>query len=254
MIGGRIAQARDRRAVRGGDDAAGGEPGDAVGANGVMTGQTAERLGDARRAIGTATLPATGPTSVHARARVFADEGGETTRSSSCQRSVPAEQSWPRRVLTVAVLLGVSVLGLWLGREHRDATPRVQVVEVVDGDTVVVAYADGHTDTVRLLGVDTPETKDPDEPVQCYGPEAAAFTAQRLTGRVVRLEFDVERRDRYGRELAYVELDGARFNDELIRLGYARLLVIPPNVAHARTMLTEELVARRLRRGLWNEC
>jgi micrococcal nuclease len=75
-----------------------------------------------------------------------------------------------------------------------------------------------------------------------------------LTGRVVRLEFDVEARDRYDRRLAYVYLDDHRFNDELIRQGYARLLVIQPNVAHARDLLADELDARRHRRGLWGEC
>ena len=58
----------------------------------------------------------------------------------------------------------------------------------------------------------------------------------------------------YGRLLVYVSLDGARFNDELLRLGYARLLVIPPNGAHARSMLAEELDARAARRGLWGAC
>jgi micrococcal nuclease len=102
--------------------------------------------------------------------------------------------------------------------------------------------------------VDTPETHHPRKPVQCFGPEAAAYTARRLTGRTVRLEFDVEGRDAYGRQLAYVYLDGRRFDDELLERGYARLLVIAPNTAHARTMLTEELDAQRRHRGLWGEC
>jgi micrococcal nuclease len=107
---------------------------------------------------------------------------------------------------------------------------------------------------VRVLGVDTPETHDHRKPVQCFGPEAAAYTASRLTGKVVRLESDVETRDRYGRRLAYVYLDGRRFDDELLRRGYARLLVIEPNSAHARTMLAAELAARHERRGLWGTC
>jgi micrococcal nuclease len=118
----------------------------------------------------------------------------------------------------------------------------------------VVAYADGHTDTIRLLGVDTPETHHPTKPVGCFGPEASAFTARRLSGAVVRLEGDVETRDLYGRRLAYVIVDGERFNDELLRRGYARLLVIAPNGAHARDELAAELDARRHRRGLWGEC
>jgi micrococcal nuclease len=140
-----------------------------------------------------------------------------------------------------------------LGRAGGGETTLVHVVRAVDGDTLEVR-AGARTDTIPLLGVDTPETHHPTKPVQCFGPEAAAYTKARLEGRDVRLEDDVERRDRYGRHLAYVIVDGERFNDELLRAGYARLLVIPPNGAHGRTMLQEELDAKRARRGLWGEC
>jgi micrococcal nuclease len=156
-----------------------------------------------------------------------------------------------------AVLLAVvvaSAIGWWSGEQRRAARPIARVVQVLDGDTVVVELADGSTDTVRLLGVDTPETHHPTKPVQCFGPEAAAFTAERLTGAVVHLEADVERRDLYGRRLAYVVVDGERFNDVLLRRGYARLLVIDPNRAHARELLGAELDARRHERGLWGAC
>lgn len=159
-----------------------------------------------------------------------------------------------RAVVVVTVLAAASVGGWWLGEQRRTANPDVRVVEAIDGDTVVVALPGGRTDTVRLLGVDTPETHHPTKPVECFGPEAAAYTARRLTGRVVRLERDVEGRDQYGRRLAYVVVDGERFNDELLRLGYARLLVIDPNRAHARSLLTAELAAQREGRGLWSAC
>jgi micrococcal nuclease len=90
--------------------------------------------------------------------------------------------------------------------------------------------------------------------VQCFGPEAAAYTTRRLFGQVVRLEDDVERHDVYGRRLAYVYLDGANFERELLREGYARLLVIEPNHAHARDMLDDELDARARKVGLWGAC
>src|SRR5215471_9697585 len=99
--------------------------------------------------------------------------------------------------------------------------------------------------------MDTPETHHPTKGVECYGPEAAAFTDRELTGRRVTLELDVGERGRYGRLLAYVVVGGRRFNDVLLARGYARLLVIPPNGVHGRTMLTEELAARRDHRGLW---
>ncbi len=88
--------------------------------------------------------------------------------------------------------------------------------------------------------------------MQCVGPEAAAYTARRLFGQVVRLEDDVERHDIYGHRLAY--LDGANFERELLQKGYARLLVIEPNHAHARDMLDDELDARVRGVGLWGEC
>lgn len=156
------------------------------------------------------------------------------------------------RVVVVAILAAASLGGWWLGRAAHDVTPAL-VVDTVDGDTIHVRV-DGRIETVRLLGVDTPETHHPTKPVECFGPEAEAYTRARLAGRPVTLEDDVERHDVYGRRLAYVSVDGHRFNDELLTRGYARLLVIPPNGAHARTMLAEELDARRAHRGLWGAC
>ena len=101
---------------------------------------------------------------------------------------------------------------------------------------------------------DTPETHHPTKGVQCFGPAAARFTRQRLEGEQVRLEGDVEERDIYGRRLAYVYVGDERFNDVLLRKGYARLLVIAPNRAHGRTMLDAELAARHADRGLWRAC
>src|SRR4051812_13739664 len=143
-----------------------------------------------------------------------------------------------------AALLGSVASGWWLGGAAPASVP-VTVVHVVDGDTLVAAFADGHTETVRVLGIDTPETVDPRKPVQCYGLEASAYAKATLTGRSIRLQFDVQRRDIYGRLLAYVVVDGQRYEDDVLRQGFARLLVIPPNGAYARTMLAEELAARR---------
>ena len=90
--------------------------------------------------------------------------------------------------------------------------------------------------------------------MQCFGPEAAAFTQRHLEGQWVRLEDDVERRDICGRRLSYVYLRGRLFEDTLLTKGYARLVVIEPNHAHARSMLDEELDARAARVGLWGAC
>ncbi|MFM8236609.1 MAG: thermonuclease family protein [Actinomycetota bacterium] len=163
-----------------------------------------------------------------------------------------------RRVITViVVLLGAAAWGRHVGSASAGVIP-ARVVRTFDGDTVEVLVGRGDAarpETVRMLGVDTPETHHPRKPVQCFGPEAAAFTAARLPpGTAVRLELDVEQRDRYGRLLAHVLVDDARFGDELLRAGYARLLVIAPNGAHAREMLRAELEARSAGRGLWGVC
>ncbi len=158
------------------------------------------------------------------------------------------------RAVVVAILAAASLGGWWLGRTDRgSAFQTAYVTRAVDGDTVDVQIGN-QADIIRLLGIDTPETHHPTKPVQCYGPEAAAYTKAHLEGRTIQLENDVELRDLYGRRLAYIYVDGHRFNDVLLEQGYARLLVIPPNGSHARTMLAEELAAKRAGKGLWGAC
>lgn len=130
------------------------------------------------------------------------------------------------------------------------------VVEVVDGDTVEVEVA-GATETVRLLGIDTPETVHPDKPVECWGPEASARTEALLpTGSSVRLERDEEARDRFGRLLAYVRRadDGTFVNERLVAEGFARTLLIEPNHAYATALLDAQDTARETGAGLWSAC
>lgn len=134
------------------------------------------------------------------------------------------------------------------------ASISVSVVHVVDGDTIVVAGPTGGRETVRVLGINTPETVDPRRGVQCFGPEASAYTKARLTGRTVQLHTDTETRDRYGRLLARVMLDGESYALELLRLGLARYYVIPPNDGDARSLLRAETEARSARRGVWGAC
>lgn len=143
------------------------------------------------------------------------------------------------------------------GAESGDNNTRDQrvVVKVIDGDTIDVARP-GETakERIRLIGVDTPETKDPRKPVQCFGKEASEFTS-RLMGRTVWLEYDVEPKDRYGRTLAYVFLDdGAFFNLILAEEGYAQPLTIPPNVRYADRFVEAARRAREEGRGLWSSC
>lgn len=140
-----------------------------------------------------------------------------------------------------------------LGSEEGPASATVVVTRVVDGDTVEVQL-DGAEEDVRYIGVDTPETVKPDTPVQCFGPQASAFNHRLVEGRRVRLVFGAERRDVYGRLLAYVYLDGRFVNAELVRRGLARTLTIPPNDRFAGQLKRLEIAAARAGRGLWGVC
>ena len=129
------------------------------------------------------------------------------------------------------------------------ASAEAQLVErVVDGDTIIVRGVG----RVRLIGVDTPETVSPGRPVEFFGREASAFTKRLLEGRRVRLEYDRERTDRYGRTLAYVHLtDGTFANAEIIRRGYGHAYTRFP-FRHLERFRGFEREARTAGRGLWN--
>ncbi len=130
------------------------------------------------------------------------------------------------------------------------------MLRIVDGDTIDVTI-DGHRERVRLIGIDTPETKKPDTPIQCFGPEAASFTTSLLPPDTpLYLERDIVARDDYGRMLAYVYLvaDGTFVNKRIIREGYARPLTIAPNTAHADEFVEAARVAEADNIGLWARC
>ena len=115
---------------------------------------------------------------------------------------------------------------------------------------------EGRDETIRYIGVDTPESVKPGTPVQCFAKRASTFNERLVNGERVRLVLDAEQRDRYGRLLAYVyrQSDGLFVNAELARRGYARALTIPPDVAHAGEFRRLATAARRAGRGLWSAC
>ena len=138
-------------------------------------------------------------------------------------------------------------------REEQTRSDWAYVTRAVDGDTIEVQLG-GEEEDVRYIGVDTPETVKPGEPVQCFGPQASHFNHGLVEGERVRLVFDAERRDVYGRLLAYVYLDGRFVNAELVRRGLARTLTIPPNDRFAARLKRLEIAAARAGRGLWGAC
>jgi micrococcal nuclease len=127
------------------------------------------------------------------------------------------------------------------------------VVRVVDGDTIEARVGD-RVEDVRYIGVDTPETVKPGTPVQCFGPRASSFNHRLVERRRLRLVFGVERRDTYGRLLAYAYLGDRFVNASLVRRGLARSLSIPPNDRFAPLFRRLELRAARAGRGLWAAC
>jgi micrococcal nuclease len=142
----------------------------------------------------------------------------------------------------------------------KPATQQIyQVTHVIDGDTIQVQI-NGITETVRLIGVDTPETVDPRKPVQCYGPEASAETKRLLEGKQVTLEADPSQgdRDKYGRLLRYVYWftdDGYLLvNDALIYYGFGREYTYDQPYEYQKLFKASQESAQANKRGLWAMC
>jgi micrococcal nuclease len=158
-------------------------------------------------------------------------------------------------ILLAPVVAAMAGCGL-IDRGGAAPPGEATVVRVVDGDTLDVRVG-RRAETARLLGVDTPETVEPGAPVDCYGPEASDRTKELLpAGTEVRMERDVEARDRYGRLLVYVvrARDDLFVNRSLLAEGYARPLSIAPNEAHRAELARAASEARAARRGLWGAC
>lgn len=132
---------------------------------------------------------------------------------------------------------------------------QVLVTKVIDGDTIQI---EGNI-TIRLIGIDTPETKDPRRPVGCFGKEASNETKSLIDGKMVILEKDISDTDKYGRLLRYIYLpldkDKMLFvNDYLVREGYALVLTYPPDVKYNDQLREAETQAKLEKRGLWGRC
>jgi micrococcal nuclease len=164
-------------------------------------------------------------------------------------------------IALVAALLGARRPGLGGGHGHVSgsvrpgALLRARVSRVVDGDTVKVALGGGR-ETVRYIGIDTPEEVKPGVPVQCFARRAATRNRALVAGHTVLLRLDRNPRDRYGRLLAYVYRagDGLFVNAALVREGYARTDPFPDNRSHAGLFARLDARARARHTGLWARC
>ena len=153
----------------------------------------------------------------------------------------------PRGALARRALAPLLALTAWLSAAPVYTQPQYEVFRVVDGDTVVLR----DIGTVRLIGVDTPETQDPREPVQHYGVEATAFLRSLVTGKTVRVDYDQQRIDKYRRTLAYLYLaDGTFVNREIVRQGFGHAYLTYP-FKYAEDFRAVEREAREAERGLW---
>lgn len=188
----------------------------------------------------------------------------ESAALGRCARGANSVRRMNRRaplLLLLFLALGTwGARGLIEGPGHSDeiapgATLRAVVTRVVDGDTIDVVL-DGRRQTVRYIGIDTPESVKPNTPVQCFAKAASHHNDRLVGGRAVTLVVGAEPRDRYGRLLAYVRRrsDGLAVNEELVAGGYARTLTIAPNDARADRFAALAQTARARGAGLWGAC
>jgi micrococcal nuclease len=152
-----------------------------------------------------------------------------------------------------AVLMLVLRVNAQSDRKHRDKEVFYPVSRIVDGDTFWVDDGSEKGLKVRLTGVDAPETRNSRNKLKSdFGNESKNYLTNLIGGKRVRLEYDIDTLDHYGRTLAYVYLeDGTFVNASMVRNGYATVMTTPPNVRYAETFMELAQKARKNNRGLW---
>ena len=164
-----------------------------------------------------------------------------------------------QKIPSVAVFLALSCINFTsLGafqpaQSGNNTNVFFRIHRVVDGDTFWLINAKGEKEKIRFIGIDAPEAKNYGKKVkQYYGKESTNFLTNYLKGKKVRLEYDVQKYDQYGRTLAYVYLeDGTFLNEYLIKNGYAKVVTFPPNVKYHRQFVIAERYARQHQLGMW---
>lgn len=128
---------------------------------------------------------------------------------------------------------------------------RYKVIRVVDGDTIIVDF-NGKQERVRMIGIDTPESVHPDVSRNVLeGEMAAKYTRDKLEGKEVGMEFDLQERDHYGRLLSYIWFSGEMFNKTLLKEGYAQVSTYPPNIKYTDEFIQLQKESRESNRGIW---
>jgi len=169
-----------------------------------------------------------------------------------------------RKLGVVFLVIGFFLFGLVIGfdlgrndcglnkltKSQDDFVGEYKVMRVIDGDTIQIAGGE----RVRYIGMDTPETVDPNLPVECYGPEATEENKKLVGGQTVRLEKDITNRDKYGRLLRYVYVGDTFVNLELVKEGYAKMANYPPDEKYNDEISQAQEEAKASGLGLWTAC
>ncbi|MBN1330964.1 MAG: thermonuclease family protein [Candidatus Heimdallarchaeota archaeon] len=161
-----------------------------------------------------------------------------------------------KRITVLIFLFTFTIINFSCSSKSGKRTNNVKffpVTKVIDGDTFWIDDGSEKGQKIRLIGVDAPESRNVfKKVVGYYGKESKEYMTTLLAGKNVRLEYDVDPLDQYGRTLAYVYLqDGTFVNAELVKQGYGMIMTVPPNVKYADIFLTLQQEARENNRGLW---
>ena len=160
-------------------------------------------------------------------------------------RHIPAASVPPAAVLSIIFLLALNIP--MTGRPSHAQQAPAAVAHVIDGDTVILT----DKTRVRLIGLDTPELGRDRRPDQPFARAAKSRLKALVKGRSLRMESDVEKRDRHGRKLAYLFSGDRMINEVMLEAGLARVFIIGPNTLYAERLIKAERKARQGKRGLW---
>ncbi|MED1784221.1 thermonuclease family protein [Brevibacillus fortis] len=171
----------------------------------------------------------------------------------STENQVSNAASTPGTVTRVSTSTKESIETNNKASEQAPSRIKAKVTEVTDGDTIKVDV-DGKEMAIRLLLIDTPETKHPKHGIQPFGKEASKFTKELLTGKAIELEQDVTPGpDKYGRMLYYIYLDGKSVQEQLLEKGLARVAYIyEPNVKYVEQYRAIQEKAQKAGVGIWS--
>jgi endonuclease YncB( thermonuclease family) len=154
-------------------------------------------------------------------------------------------------LVLIFILIAGALYFFYLEDKKSLDTTEYRVIEVLDGDTVIID--DARRSSVRYLGIDTPEVRQRDSPGEPMAEEAKDYNEDLVGDKQIKLEFDEEKYDVYGRMLAHVYVDGVFVNLELLREGLATDMIIMPNSKHADSIHEALSEAKKHKRGIWGD-